>query len=175
MDFGYEDEVLYPLTFTVAPTVKNGPAVIDAQVDWLVCSDRCIPGKAELKATLALTATQPPVVTGAGQDAELIRRLAATLPVPLPAAGKVLFQPTAQGFRMGVVTGRRETTAAFFPADQNILSNPAPEQATPGGQLASCLTIQRRTPASPPAPARLNGVLELSGGRSYDRSSCIAR
>jgi len=62
MDFGYEDEVLYPLTFTVAPTVKNGPAIIDAQVDWLVCSDRCIPGKAEIKATLDLTSTQPPVV-----------------------------------------------------------------------------------------------------------------
>ena len=116
MDFGYEDEVLYPVTFTVAPTVKNGPAIIDAQVDWLVCSDRCIPGKAEIKATLDLTSTQPPVVVGAGQDAELMRRLAGTLPMPMPASGKAFFQPTAQGFRLGIVTGRREPTAAFFPA-----------------------------------------------------------
>jgi thiol:disulfide interchange protein DsbD len=166
MDFGYEDEVLYPLTFTVAPTVKNGPAVIDAQVDWLVCSDRCIPGKAELKATLALTSTQPPVVTGAGQDAELIRRLAATLPVALPAGDKVVFQPTAQGFRMGVVTGRRESTAAFFPADQNILSNPAPQQATP---TANGVVLELTKDSSLAAnPAKLNGVLELFGGRAYD-------
>ena len=166
MDFGYEDEVLYPLTFTVAPTVKSGPAVVDAQVDWLVCSDRCIPGKAELKATLALTSTQPPVVVGAGQDAELMRRLAATLPVPMPASGKALFQPTAQGFRMGFVTGRRESTAAFFPADQNILSNPAPQQATP---TANGVVLELTKDSSLAAnPAQLNGVLELSGGRSYD-------
>jgi thiol:disulfide interchange protein DsbD len=166
MDFGYEDEVLYPLTFTVAPTVKSGPAVIDAQVDWLVCSDRCIPGKAELKATLALTSTQPPVVVGAGQDAELMRRLAATLPVPMPASGKALFQPTLQGFRLGVVTGRRESTAAFFPADQNILSNPAAQKATP---TANGVVLEVTKDSSLAAnPAQLNGVLELSGGRSYD-------
>jgi thiol:disulfide interchange protein DsbD len=166
MDFGYEDEVLYPVTFTVAPTVKNGPAIIDAQVDWLVCSDRCIPGKAEIKATLDLTSTQPPVVVGAGQDAELMRRLAGTLPMPMPASGKAFFQPTAQGFRLGIVTGRREPTAAFFPADQNILSNPAPQQATP---TANGVVLELTKDSSLAAnPAQLNGVLELSGGRSYD-------
>ena len=165
MDFGYEDEVLYPFTFTVAPTVKNGPAVIDAQVDWLVCSDRCIPGKAELKATLALFSSQPPVVTGAGSDAELIRRFAATLPVALPAGDKVLFQPTQQGFRLGIVTGRRESTAAFYPADQNILSNPAPQHATP---TANGVVLEVTKDSSLTAnPSQLNGVLELSGGRSY--------
>jgi len=166
MDFGYEDEVLYPLTFTVAATVKSGPAVIDAQVDWLVCSDRCIPGKAELKATLALSSMQPPIVIGAGSDAELIRRFAATLPVPLPAGDKVLFEPTQQGFRLGIVTGRRESTAAFYPADQNILSNPAPQQATPTANGAVLEVTKDSSLAA--NPAQLNGVLELSGGRAYE-------
>jgi thiol:disulfide interchange protein DsbD len=166
MDFGYEDEVLYPLTFTVAPTVKSGPAVIDAQVDWLVCSDRCIPGKAELKATLALSSTQPPVEIGAGSDAELIRRFAATLPVPMPAGDKAIFQPTAQGFRLGIVTGRRESTAAFYPTDQNILSNPAPQHATP---TANGVVLEVAKDSSLATnPTQLNGVLELSGGRAYD-------
>jgi thiol:disulfide interchange protein len=166
MDFGYEDEVLFPLKLDVAPTAKAGPAVIDANVDWLVCRERCIPGKAELKATEALTSTQPPVVTGAGTDAELMKRLSALLPVPLPASDKVVFQATQQGFRLGIQTGRRESTAAFFPADQSVLENPAPQQVTP---TANGALLDLKKDASLAAnPARLNGVLELSGGRAYE-------
>ena len=32
MDFGYEDEVAFPVTITAAPTVKPGPVHLDAQV-----------------------------------------------------------------------------------------------------------------------------------------------
>jgi thiol:disulfide interchange protein DsbD len=49
MDFGYEDEVLFPFTVTAASTAKPGPAVLHAKVDWLVCQASCIPGKAELE------------------------------------------------------------------------------------------------------------------------------
>ena len=46
MDFGYEDEVLFPLKLEVAPTVTEGKALLHAKVDWLVCREVCIPGKA---------------------------------------------------------------------------------------------------------------------------------
>ena len=36
MDFGYEDEVAFPLTISAAATAKPGPVHLDAQVDWLV-------------------------------------------------------------------------------------------------------------------------------------------
>src|ERR1022692_1247607 len=49
MDFGYEDEVLFPLTLNIAKTAIPGLAVIQAKVDWLVCRATCIPGKAELE------------------------------------------------------------------------------------------------------------------------------
>ncbi|MFP5210055.1 MAG: protein-disulfide reductase DsbD domain-containing protein, partial [Acidobacteriota bacterium] len=48
MDYGYENEVLFPFSFNVAKTAKAGPAVLDAKVNWLVCRQVCIPGKAEL-------------------------------------------------------------------------------------------------------------------------------
>src|SRR5579862_8707260 len=85
MDFGYEDEVLYPIQLNVAPTVKSGKAVLDANVDWLVCREVCIPGKADLKLTLQLSDTKPPVIMGSGEDAALMKRLAGTMPQPLPA------------------------------------------------------------------------------------------
>jgi thiol:disulfide interchange protein len=165
MDFGYEDEVLYPIKLDVAPSVKSGKAVLDANVDWLVCREVCIPGKAELKLTLQLSSDKPPVVSGSSEDAALMQRLASTLPQPLPASVKVAFQPTQDGFRLGIETGRRETAAQFFPADQDTLANAAPEKvtATPRGAV-----VELKKDANLSAnPKQLNGVLELSGGRAY--------
>src|SRR5664280_166020 len=51
MDYGYEDEVLFPVTLNVAKTTKPGLAVLHAHVDWLVCRGSCIPGKADLETT----------------------------------------------------------------------------------------------------------------------------
>ena len=166
MDFGYEDEVLYPTKLDVAPNVKSGKAVLDANVDWLVCREVCLPGKAELKLTLQLSSDKPAVVSGSGEDAALMQRLASTLPQPLPPSVKVAFQPTADGFRLGVETGKRETSALFFPADQDTLANAAPEKvtATPRGAV-----VELKKDANLAAnPKQLNGVLELSGGRAYN-------
>jgi len=165
MDFGYEDEVLYPIKLDVAPSVKNGKAVLDANVDWLVCREVCLPGKAELKLALQLSSGKPPVVSGSSEDAALMQRLASTLPQPLPPSVKVAFQPTADGFRLGIETGKRETVAQFFPADQDTLANAAPEKviATPRGAV-----MELKKDANLAAnPKQLNGVLELSGGRAY--------
>ena len=67
---------------------------------------------------------------------------------------------------MTVLTGQRETQASFFPADQNILSNPAPQEITP---TAKGFTLELKKDADlKQPPAELRGVLELSGGRAYD-------
>jgi thiol:disulfide interchange protein len=166
MDFGYEDEVLFPSHLEVAPTAKDGKAAIDAKVDWLVCREVCIPGKAELSATLQLVSGAPPVVAGSGTDAELVKRLASTLPTPPPPGFKAVFEPTQDGFRLGVETGRHESTAVFFPADQDILSNPAPQKVSPTAR--GFVLDLKKDPSLAANPAHLNGVLELSGGRAYE-------
>jgi thiol:disulfide interchange protein len=166
MDFGYENEVLFPMKLEVGQGAKDGKAPIDAQVDWLVCREVCIPGKAELSTTLQLFSDKPSVVNGSGEDAALVKRLAATLPTALPAGMKAIFQPTPDGFRLGVETGHREPTAAFFPADQDILSNPEPQKANP---TAKGFVLDLKKDASLATnPARLSGVIELAGGRAYE-------
>ena len=47
MDFGYEDEVLFPFQLHAAENAKPGPAVLHAKVDWLVCREVCIPRSEE--------------------------------------------------------------------------------------------------------------------------------
>jgi thiol:disulfide interchange protein len=165
MDFGYENEVLFPVKLDVAPTVKQGKAVLNAHVTWLVCREVCIPGKADLGTMLSMYPGQPPVVTGSAADAELMNRLASTLPTAPPAGFAAVFQPTKDGFRLGITTGKRERTAVFFPTDQNVLSNPAPQKvrATAKGavlELTKDADLAR-------TPGELQGVLELSGGRAY--------
>lgn len=165
MDFGYEDEVLFPFVFNVAQTVKSGPVVLHANVDWLVCQATCIPGKAELELTRAIT-TIPAEAVYVSSDRDLFKRLSGKLPKPLPAGVNAVFQPDKDGFRLAVETGQRESTAAFFPSDEDILSNPAPQKLTP---TAKGFILELKKDANLAAnPARLNGVLELSGGRAYE-------
>jgi thiol:disulfide interchange protein DsbD len=165
MDYGYEDEVLFPFPVEVAKTASPGTAVLHAKVDWLVCQNSCIPGKAELevKREVGVHADKSAVQTS---DLALFKRLGNRLPKPLSAGSKLGFQATPGGFRLTVETGRRETEAVFFPEDQDIVDNPAPQKLTP---TARGFVLDLKKDASlKTTPAQLRGLLELSGGRAYE-------
>jgi len=163
MDFGYENEVLFPFSFTANTSAKSGPATLHAHVDWLVCREVCIPGKADLEATRTVADVPG---TPVEPDASLFARLGNRLPASLPAGTKLGFVSTPAGFKLTLETGQRETQAIFFPADQDILDNPASQTATP---TAKGLTLDLKKDANlANAPDQLRGVLELSGGRAYD-------
>ena len=167
MDFGYENEVLFPFSFDVADTVKPGPAVLHAKVDWLVCREVCIPGKAESgreRATAARGAGARPRSPAPIRLSGIVRERC--FRSRFPPADTAVFQPTRNGFRLAVDTGQRETQAAFFPEDENILDNPAPQTVTP---TATGLILElKKDPNLTASPAQLKGVLELSGGRNYE-------
>ncbi len=166
MDFGYENEVLFPFRFDVAKVAKPNSAVLHAKVDWLVCRDVCIPGKADLEEDVRLLPGEPMVKLVSTLDQELWKRLSNLLPQSLPSADHAVFEPTATGFRLAVETGQREPQAAFFPEDQDILDNPAPQKLTP---TATGLILELKKDANlTAAPAQLKGVIELSGGRNYE-------
>ncbi len=166
MDFGYENEVLFPFSFQVAENVKPGPAVLHAKVDWLVCRAVCIPGKAELDENVQLVRTTPMAAGVSGPDQALWDRFASALPQPLPSSDSAIFQQMPNGLRLAVTTGQRETQAAFFPEDENILSNPAPQTVTP--TATGLLLDLKKDPNLTASPAQLKGVLELSDGRNYE-------
>jgi thiol:disulfide interchange protein len=165
MDFGYEDEVLFPVSLQVSQSAKPGAAMLSAKATWVVCREVCIPGKAELELPITIDAAgAKPSVSDA--DAALYKQFLTRLPEPLPGSDKVVFQATADGFRLAVTTGKRETEAQFFPADQNILNNPAPQ--TVATTETGLVLDLKKDPTLTAAPAQLAGVLELSGGRNYD-------
>ena len=163
MDYGYENEVLFPLKLHVADSVNAGPVVLHAKVEWLVCRASCIPGKAELEVQknvyvglLDMIYSPPP----------LFERFIDQIPKPPPASAKATFQPTKEGFRLAVETGQRETEATFFPEDKDILDNPAPQKLTP---TATGFVLElKKDPNLTTTPMQLKGVIELGGGRDYE-------
>jgi thiol:disulfide interchange protein DsbD len=165
MDFGFEDEVLLPLKLNVAKTAQPGGATLHVKVDWLVCREVCIPGHAELDASREISDHSGKIAPLAS-DSALFSRLLRRLPKPLPASFKPVFQTTPTGFRLSVQTGQRESEATFFPADQDIVDNPAPQKLT---STANGLILDlKKDSILASNPTQLKGVLELSGARAFD-------
>lgn len=170
VDYGYENEAFFPAPLRVDPSVKPGSQLsLAAKVSWIVCESSCIPGHAQLDLTL-------PVVAGRAAAnpayAALEKKFARAVPRALPAGAKASFAKTAEGFRLTVETGRRETQASFFPADQDIIDNPAPQRFA---ATATGFTLDIKKDASlKQAPKQLRGLIELGGGRVYEIAALMA-
>jgi thiol:disulfide interchange protein len=166
MDFGYEGEVLFPMKFEVARSANPGTQLLHAKVDWLVCREVCIPGKAELEASVQLVSAAPAVSSISAADEALWRRLAHSLPQPLPKPGKAVFQATSAGFRLSIETGQPESAAEFFPEDRDTVDYPAAQRATP---TATGIVLDLKKDGNlKTAPAQLRGVVELARGRAFE-------
>ena len=61
----YENEVVLLVPLTVAADLKPGPLVLKAAVAWLECKEQCLPGSADISATLNLGAEAKPSLNAA--------------------------------------------------------------------------------------------------------------
>ena len=161
MDYGYEDQVAFPFEIKVDKRVSIGPAVLHAKVDWLVCREVCIPGKVELDQDVHIVSGEPNGLGPNDGDSALLQWAWDQVPESFPSlpGDQAVFQPTAGGFRLMVVLGHSRTHAEFFPEDQDVLDNPAPQNVTPipGGVILDL----KKDPNLTTAPAQLRGVLEV--------------
>ena len=165
MDFGYEDEVLFPFELKSRPAPRPVPPFCMPR--WIGWSAARFAFPARPSWKLRRTVSDPSGNSAPIEpDASLFARLSNRLPQQPPSGLKAGFQPTPTGFRLTVLTGQKETQASFFPADQNILDNPAPQKVTP---TAKGLTLDLKKDANLTAnPSELRGVIELSNGRAYE-------
>ncbi|MGB8029773.1 MAG: thioredoxin family protein [Terracidiphilus sp.] len=164
MDYGYEDFVVFPFEIKVDKTASIGPAVLHAKVDWLVCREVCIPGKAELDQDVQTVSGEPNGLGSFDDYSALLEGAWSQIPQPFPSlpGDRAVFQPSADGFRLEVDTGHRETRASFFPENENILDNPAPQAVTPTPK-GLILNLEKDANLTT-NPALLKGVIELSDG-----------
>ncbi|MDW5264523.1 MULTISPECIES: protein-disulfide reductase DsbD [Acidobacteriaceae] len=166
MDFGYENSVTFPVLLTAEKSLKAGKIHLDAKVNWLVCARVCIPGKAHLGLNLTIapgaTSAQP---TGALAEAINL------LPQPPPAEVKLTVMGGKSDFVLTLITGHRETTAEFYPFDQDQIVNAAPQTVEP---LPNGVRLRvQRAPDLTTLPAQLHGLIKLSPSTAYDLTAAV--
>jgi DsbC/DsbD-like thiol-disulfide interchange protein/cytochrome c biogenesis protein CcdA len=166
MDFGYEDEVAFPVNISIAPDVPAGPIHLDALVHWLVCREVCIPGKAHLGIALNVQPGAPPAPS-AGPIAEALDNI----PRPLPAGHTFTVMGGKTDFVVTYKSGHPEADAEFYPFDPDQIQNAA-EQQIEHLKDGIRLRIPRSTELTT-LPATLHGVIKLSDTESYDVTAPI--
>jgi thiol:disulfide interchange protein DsbD len=166
MDFGYEDAVAFPVQLTAAGSLKPGPIHLDAKIDYLVCREVCIPGKAHLGLNLnvdpAATPAQP--VGALGEALSLI-------PTPLPSGASATVTGGKSDLVLTLITGTRITDAEFYPFDQDQIANAADQDVEP---LPNGVRLRiKRSEDLKTLPAALHGVVKLSDTVAYDVTAPI--
>lgn len=161
MDFGYEDTAAFPVTLTAAAKMKPGPVHVDALVDWLVCAQVCIPGKAHLGLNLTVGPPAAPV-----QPVGALGQALTLLPKPLPEDGSARIVGGKKDFVITIKTGTREADAEFYPIDTDLIANASEQVVEP---LPDGVRIRvERSPDLSKLPEKIRGVVKLSDTEAYE-------
>jgi DsbC/DsbD-like thiol-disulfide interchange protein len=162
LNYGYEADVLLPMTVRVPASAQPGTQVeLAGSVAYLICSDLCVPARANVHLTL-------PIAASAGapsSTASLFAQNRARIPRPAPASWKVSAAFVNHQFELSIDTGQRETAAQFFPLVAGQITDSAPQTATPTARGIR-LTL-RASDQLTKAPRSLSGVVVLSETRAY--------
>jgi thiol:disulfide interchange protein len=153
VDYGYTDTVILPVILRVPAQLQVGTEVkISAHASWLVCSNICIPEEADLSIALPVGAIPQPDGAAAAAFASARGRSPSANPFP----SSVTVSGDALVLRVSTGDASRLKDVSFFPADQNVIEDSAPQIVSASSE-GLAITLRRDT--SQPAPAVLNGVL----------------
>jgi thiol:disulfide interchange protein/DsbC/DsbD-like thiol-disulfide interchange protein len=159
-NYGYAGsaDLLVPIAIPAAFDT-GAVAPLDAAVDYLVCSEICIPGSAGL--TLDL-----PAGTGSPDPLQVVRFASARRLLPTLAPFSAQFVAAKQYLRLIVsataLAGSERPTIYFFPDRDDVIDQSAePRTELHGGKLELVLTKSSAPTAA--IPTTLDGVLVLRG------------
>ncbi len=162
LDYGYEGEVLLPLTVEATPDVKpNSTEELSANLRMLVCRETCIPGKAALALKVPVRKATPAINR---ETEQLFARARAAQPKALPADWKVSAQQSKSSIVLSIAGAPPARTASFIPAQAKVIDNPAPQNFSTV-QNGIALTLKRPSDSAD-APSKLEGLLFVEQGGS---------
>lgn len=175
-NYGYSDEVSLLQWLNVPADWPVGqPLQLQANVDWLVCEEECIPQSVQLALTLPVAAS---AVSAPAGDLAVFSASEARLPQALPFAGHLGPDP-AGGYQLsikGLPADIVLTDSYFFPARWGLLAQSQPQRWQ---LLQGVLSLQLPAGETPLQNGTLlDGVLLLSedgaGSRGYLLSATMA-
>ncbi|MEO0949648.1 MAG: protein-disulfide reductase DsbD domain-containing protein, partial [Cyanobacteria bacterium J06641_5] len=141
LNFGYEGEVLLPISVTPPTALGTDSVTLRAEADWLVCKIDCIPESGTLELQLPSTATTPK------PDPRWIAqfdRARASLPKPLPgtATANATDSELALQIELPASAATAVERASFFPDFDGAIVNAA-EQILETDRDGLTLRLQR--------------------------------
>jgi DsbC/DsbD-like thiol-disulfide interchange protein len=160
MDYGYEGTAIFPYALTAAQQLPIGDTTLLAHVQWLVCREVCLPGKALLGVALTVAPTASSVTN------PLIDAAIHAEPSPLPGSVKVRASASRTLLTLDITTGKKESAAEYYPLDDASIRNAAEQKIEPTSHGVKLVT--ERADISDTLPKEVKGVLKLSGARSYN-------
>jgi thiol:disulfide interchange protein len=156
-NFGYEGETILLARVTPPRDLKSGTtANLAADVAYLVCEKICIPGEASVSLSL------PVSEAGASPPGNAVFD-AARSKLPQTSPWNATFSADAKAItlslRSDALRGDTIRSATFFPHDNTLIDNAAPQVLRTEGQT-TLVTIERSQIAKS-MPPRIEGVLVL--------------
>ena len=167
MDFGYEDSAAFPVLLKAAKDAKPGPVHLDAKVSWLVCREVCIPGKAHLGLNITVANGAQPATAAVGALGQALEQI----PAPLPAGMSLQITGGTKDFVLTLHMGDRETSAEFYPLDEDLIVNSAEQVVEP---MADGVRVRvSRSPDLKQLPETLHGVIKLGDSAAYEVKGAV--
>ncbi|RAI60815.1 protein-disulfide reductase DsbD family protein [Roseicella frigidaeris] len=170
VSFGYEGEVLLPFRASIPADLAPGERLtLEAEANWLVCAELCIPEEGRFRLSLPVEASP----RTDGRLAPLFAAAEAAAPRPSPWPAEAVLQGRGGSLTLtGEALGPGSVKEAFFfPAEGGLLDNAAPQPLTLG---PGRLTIALGRPEGAPMPASLEGVLVLTDAGGQRSAYAIA-
>jgi DsbC/DsbD-like thiol-disulfide interchange protein len=162
VNYGYDGDVVLPVSLRVTPAARSRPLAIGVDVRWLVCKDICVPVRSSLAMTLPLEGN---VATSAADWARQIHHARSLVPVAAPAHWRANVTRAAGDFVLSVDTDGVVKSPIFFPLRESQIEDAAPQRAEiDGSRVRLRLARSAQLTAEPDV---LHGVLTVGDGRGY--------
>ncbi len=162
-NYGYSDEVLFPIKITPPADLKPGSKVtLNGEASWLVCKEECVPGGEDVSLTLKVD-NNPPAFNAAWEDRFNDAR--AHLPIEnsdwtitVTANSKYLFiHLTKPSWFSGTLD-----SISFYPYGKKVIEYARDQKLTESGDGYQ-LKVER-SHLSETAPTHLAGILVTNSG-----------
>jgi thiol:disulfide interchange protein len=157
VNYGYAKHAVHLVQVTAPKDLKSGtPVALSAKASWLVCSDVCIPGDANLQLTV-------PAGAQAGGIDPAAAALFTAARSELPSAEPAPTSARIAGDKLVITLGRewgptlsQITSLAFFPYDEGGIEYATPQTLT---RTKDAVELAMKVGFQPPKAGAIRGVL----------------
>jgi DsbC/DsbD-like thiol-disulfide interchange protein len=169
IDYGYTGDVLLMAPIAAPASAKN-TATIRADVNYVVCRQICIPGKAQLTKSVPADNGHS---AGPGDSGKVFATTRERLPERAPASWRTSASARKDRFELRVRGVAAKPGVLFLPLEADIIDNAAPQtiSATNGGFNLSLKTSDLLSNM----PRVLKGVLTIPGLGAYQISALVTQ